>query len=186
MTQEIYFAEFYKKALQHKIDHSLKHSCGGQPYQDYNQLFQYVWKYRPKRVLEIGTGIGFTAASIKSAKPDCILDTIDFDSTHIELARENLKEFKNINFLVGEAKNVLPELEHEYDLIFFDGFSPQYRFLVEFNRLLKANGILITANSHLKGPAGSTKEQYMQGLSDNFKWKLIDEFNDTKVIQKLF
>jgi predicted O-methyltransferase YrrM len=181
MTQEQYFAEFYKKALQHKLDHS----CGGQPYEDYNQLFEHVWRTRPKRVLEIGTAIGFTAAVIKSAKSECILDTIDYDFTHSTLAKENLKEFKNINFLTAEAKDILPLLQHQYDLIFFDGYSPQFRFLVEFNRLLKRNGILISANCHLKGPAGSTKDQYIQEISDPTKWKLLDQFNDTKVLQKL-
>jgi predicted O-methyltransferase YrrM len=185
MTQEqkYYFEEFYQKSCNHQVEHK----CGGNPYREYDKLFGYVSKFQPLNVLEIGTAIGFTASVIKNANPNCSLDTMDLDSNHLELAKSNLAQFDKITFLVGEAKNLLPQIKsNTYDLIFFDGYSPQYKFLVEFERLLKNKGLLVTANSHLKGPAGSTKEQYIESLQNKNKWTLLEEFDDTKVIQKIF
>jgi hypothetical protein len=62
-------------------------------------------------------------------------------------------------------------------------------FLLEYERLLKKGGTLLTANNTKKGVLtrdGSRPRDYQELLADETKWKLINSFGDTNVYQKLF
>lgn len=78
----------------------------------------------------------------------------------------------------GSAKVILPALNTYYDLIFFDGFAPEYVFLEHFEKLMQFGG---SDNANLRGSCGSTKNEYWQGLNNNTKWEVVNEFGDTKV-----
>ena len=160
---------------QYAYEHYLNHNCGGKPYMNYNGLFQLMLDLKPKNILEIGTAIGFTAKVIKQACPDCILDTIDMNQEHIELASENLKSYAGVNLILGDAKQVMTDLkDNYYDVIFFDGYSPRHLLLEHFERIIATGGYLITANCHLRGPTDGTKQIYMDNINDATKWQKIE------------
>jgi spermidine synthase len=69
-----------------------------------------------------------------------------------------------------------------YNIIFFDGFAPTLEFLKEYERILKKDGILISANSHL---SLSKTREYFEKLEDENKWKKLTSFGDTIIYQKL-
>ena len=103
---------------------------------------------RPKKVLEIGTAVGFSAGLIS-----CYLEesghitTIDRYDIMLKDAVENIKRMgleDIIKIIKDDAANVLPELTGPYDVIFLDAAKGQYiQFLPHILRLLPVGGILI-------------------------------------------
>ena len=102
---------------------------------------------KPKRILEIGTCVGFSAILMKNVCPDAKIETIDRYDYMIRRAKENFERFDkegNITLLEGQASEILPSLKGEYDLIFLDAAKGQYpAFLPECLRLLAPGGIFL-------------------------------------------
>ena len=106
---------------------------------------------KPKRILEIGTAVGFSALLMAEYNPiACEIVTIENYAKRIPIARANFKEAgreSQITLLEGDAQALLPSLEGSFDFIFMDAAKGQYiYFLPELVRLLKAEGILVTDN----------------------------------------
>ncbi|NMB44489.1 MAG: O-methyltransferase [Clostridiales bacterium] len=110
---------------------------------------------RPKRILEIGAAIGFSAIYMSEYMPeDCTITTIEKVEMRLEKARLNLSscpKSDKITLLEGDALVILEELagkeEGVYDFIFLDAAKAQYiNFLPHILKLLSPRGILITDN----------------------------------------
>jgi predicted O-methyltransferase YrrM len=171
----------YEMALQHLLDHG----CSAHPYQEYEKLIEAVNFYAPRKVLEIGAGIGFTAAAMLLSNRDIYVDTFEKDSVHAKLARKLLNElgFWQRSAVINDSAEIaLPLLQTKYDFIFFDGFQIHYEFLPQYKRLLNREGILFLANNHLKS---KTSDRFFAELADATTWKIIDQFADTTVAQRL-
>ena len=106
---------------------------------------------RPKRILEVGTAVGFSAILMAEYDPvECEIITIENYEKRIPIARQNFvragKE-KKITLLEGDAMDVLKTLEGPYDFIFMDAAKGQYiHFLPEILRLLARDGVLVSDN----------------------------------------
>jgi len=110
----------------------------------------------PKRILEVGTAIGFSALFMSEyTEPDCSITTIEKVPMRLVVAEKNLADERfrgkdKIRLIKGEALNVLKELAgagEKYDFIFLDAAKAQYMsFLPELMKLLMIGGILITDN----------------------------------------
>ena len=106
---------------------------------------------QPKRILEVGCAIGFSALLMSEYGPeDCHITTIEKYEKRIPIAKENFKRAgkeEKITLLEGDATEILKELEGPYDFIFMDAAKGQYiHFLPEVLRLLSIGGILISDN----------------------------------------
>lgn len=106
---------------------------------------------KPKRILEVGTAIGFSALFMSEFMPeDGSITTIEKYEKRIPLARENFKRFHKedrITLLEGDAGEILKELDGTFDFIFMDAAKGQYiHFLPDILRLLSPNGILVSDN----------------------------------------
>lgn len=105
---------------------------------------------RPERILEIGTAVGFSALFMAEYTPvPCEIDTIENYKKRIPIALGNFKRAgrDEITLIEGDAKDILPTLKTNYDLIFMDGAKGQYiSFLPEAVRLLNPGGVLISDN----------------------------------------
>lgn len=164
--------------------HQKEHGCGGHPYQYGDVLTALTTALEPVRVLEVGTALGYTAACIVRGSKNVYVETIDQDATHLEQARrywEELSYLHQIEGHEGKAEEILPRLNEEYDLIFFDGYTPQLKFLPYFEKLLRRNGVLVTANLFLSDPKGG---RYLTLLQDKEKWQ-TGVFADTALSVKL-
>ena len=106
---------------------------------------------RPKRILEVGTAVGFSSILMAEYNPiDCEILTIENYEKRIPIARENFtragKE-NTITLLTGDAKDILPTLADPFDFIFMDAAKGQYiNFMPEVLRLLRPGGMLISDN----------------------------------------
>ena len=81
---------------------------------------------------------------------DAIVDTIELDEVRAQEAIENVKKIgvdNNINIMVGNAVDILPTLNGEYDLVFIDAAKSKYSiFLSEGIRLIRNGGIILADN----------------------------------------
>ena len=106
---------------------------------------------KPKRILEVGTAVGFSALLMDTYSPeDCRITTIEKYEKRIPVARENFRRAgaeDRIELLGGDAAEILKTLEEPYDMIFMDAAKGQYiHFMPEVLRLLKPGGLLISDN----------------------------------------
>lgn len=166
-------------------EHREEHKCGGYPYENAEILRLFITSTSAKKILELGTGTGYTAAYMANISDDIYIDSIDQDEDHGKIAQanwENVGIDQQITQYLGKAESVLPSLNDIYDLIFFDGYSPSMKFLSHFERLLKKNGILITANMFLKDDLGG---KYMRALQRTNRYQM-GVIEDTTIAIKLF
>ena len=106
---------------------------------------------KPKRILEVGTAVGFSSILMAEYDPvPCEIVTIENYEKRIPIARENFKRAgkeEQITLLEGDAAQILKTLEGSYDFIFMDAAKAQYiNFFPDVLRLLKKGGILISDN----------------------------------------
>lgn len=107
--------------------------------------------HRPKRILEVGTAVGFSALLMASnTDEDCTVTTIEKYEKRIPEAKKNFADAgmqDRITLLEGDAVEIMQKLEETYDMIFMDAAKGQYiHFLPEALRLLKKDGVLISDN----------------------------------------
>lgn len=111
---------------------------------------------RPLRVLEVGCAIGYSAILMSQYLEDGgSITTLEWDSDMAEIARKNIEEAglsDKITVICNDAKEVLPTLTGEYDVIFLDGPKAHYIYMLnDCIRLLKKGGMLISDNILYKG-----------------------------------
>jgi len=104
-----------------------------------------------KRILEIGTAIGYSGIWLAGAlPPNGLLLTLEIDQERAQIARDNFARAglaDRANVIVGDAQRMLAKVSGPFDLIFQDGdkrlYSPLLDRLVE---LLRPGGLLVTDN----------------------------------------
>jgi predicted O-methyltransferase YrrM len=106
---------------------------------------------KPKRILEVGTAVGFSAILMAEYNPvDCQIVTIENYEKRIPIAKENFiraEKADQITLLEGDAAEILPTLTEPFDLIFMDAAKGQYiHFMPDVLRLLKNGGVLVSDN----------------------------------------
>lgn len=106
---------------------------------------------KPKRILEVGTAVGFSAILMAEYNPyDCEIVTIENYEKRIPIARENFVRAgkdNQITLIEGDATEVLKTLEEPFDMIFMDAAKGQYiNFMPDILRLLKKDGVLVSDN----------------------------------------
>ena len=106
---------------------------------------------RPKRILEVGTAIGFSTLLMCEYGPaDVQITTIENYEKRIPLAKENFRKAgqeSKITLLEGDATKILAGLSGSYGLIFMDAEKGQYiHWLPDVIRLLKKGGVLLSDN----------------------------------------
>lgn len=104
---------------------------------------------RPSRVLEIGTGTGYSGLVIlKNSRAR--LYTIDFDPDALAVAERNFRAhgmLRRTEIFEGDASDVIPMVEGDFDMIFLDGPKGRYHeFLPYLVRLLPVGGVLLCDN----------------------------------------
>lgn len=115
-----------------------------------------LYVQQPKKILEVGTAIGFSALFMSdNTSPDCRITTIEKVKMRLVEAVKNLNDnrFPNkdkITLRQGEALEVLQALVLEkkrFDFVFLDAAKAQYMaFLPEIMKLLQPGGMLVTDN----------------------------------------
>lgn len=106
--------------------------------------------HQPKRILEIGTAIGYSALVMAECVSEARIDTVEIDPDTALMARRNIEAQglkERIRVIVGDGNEVLPALPGPYDMIFLDSAKGQYLHLYDdLKRLLAPGGLLVCDN----------------------------------------
>ena len=102
---------------------------------------------KPKRILEVGTAIGFSTLLMCEYGPsDLKITTIENYEKRIPIAKENFKKAgreEQITLLEGDAGEILKTLSETYDFIFMDAAKGQYiNWLPDVLRLMEKGSVL--------------------------------------------
>lgn len=111
-------------------------------------LTKYIEENNVKKVLEIGSAIGYSAIKMALVNENVKVTTIERDATRYKEALKNIKDFnleKRITLIYGDALDI--DLDDKYDLIFIDAAKGQYiNFFNKYSNNLKKNGAVISDN----------------------------------------
>lgn len=114
---------------------------------------------KPRRVLEIGTAVGYSAILMAdNLPPESEIVTVERYKKHADIAVDNIFRVgykKKIRVIEGEAAQVLSWLDSGFDFVFLDAAKAQYiEFLPEILRLLNSGGVLLSDNILFHGMTG--------------------------------
>src|ERR1017187_5885111 len=135
----------------------------------------------PKRVLEIGTAIAYSSIRIAgNLKKKGIVYTIEKSKDNIRLAKGFIKKSGlegKIKIMEGNAFEIMPELEKQYDFIFLDADKNEYSSLFELSIvLLKKGGVIMVDNLLWHGHAAAEKVPAKYKTSTEFIRNFNKEF----------
>jgi predicted O-methyltransferase YrrM len=104
-----------------------------------------------RRILEVGTCIGYSGIWLAGALPDDgMLITMEKDPERARIAKENFERAgvsNRVSVMVGDAQLKLVKLAGPFDLIFQDGAKPLYNTMLDpLIELLRPGGLLVTDN----------------------------------------
>lgn len=107
---------------------------------------------KPKRILELGTAVGYSAILMSECiDEDGKITTIENYEKRIVEAKKNIElsgKGQIIELLEGDATEIMKTLpSQQFDFVFMDAAKAQYiYFLPEVLRLMKKGAVLITDN----------------------------------------
>ncbi len=118
-----------------------------------------------KKIMEIGTFFGYSTIWLaRATDKDAKIYTVERDKESIEKAKNNFKSAEledKIVVLEGDAKDILGNLNEEFDMIFIDAEKNHYLDYLDWaEKNLKHGGLLIADNTLLSGAVCSEELPY--------------------------
>lgn len=151
-------------------------------------IISKIHQKRVRKVLEIGTAIGYSAIMMALSSPNLTITSIEKDKDRYLEAVKNIKKFNledRITLIYNDALEV--SLKEKYDLILIDAAkSKNLDFFNKFEKNLEPNGIIITDNLSFHGYVEQEPSQiknrniralvrkirnYIDFLENNLKYK---------------
>lgn len=118
-----------------------------------NYIKKYIVENKIKRILEIGTAVGYSGLNYLSLDYDISLVTIERDENRYLKVLQNFKEAdleSRVDIIFKDALEV--DINDKFDLIILDGAKGQnINFFNKFKKNLEENGTIITDNMYLHG-----------------------------------
>lgn len=134
------------------------------------QLLSFLVKlHKPKKILEVGTAIGYSTLWLANAMKSNLetsgtseikLVSVEKDNQRFEEAKHNLDQegFEFVHLVHGDALEVLPQIEGSFDFIFIDAAKGQYlNFFDLCYPLLNLGGIMVADNVLFRGLVSSSE-----------------------------
>jgi predicted O-methyltransferase YrrM len=111
---------------------------------------------RPRRVLEIGTNIGYSVIVIgRECDAESVIETIEIDHNTLSTARQFVGEAQlgcRVVFHEGEALEVIPRLAGPFDFVFIDCVKTEYEdYLDAIFPKLERGAVIVCDNLLWKG-----------------------------------
>ena len=157
-----------------------------------NFINEYIKLNDVKKVLEIGTAIGYSAIMMAKEKEDLEIVTIEKDDKRYREAIKNIKTCeldKRIEVVFNDALETNFS-GYKFDLIFIDASKGQYiKYFDKFKYYLSEGGVIITDNLKFHGLVENKdmiESKNVQGIVDKIE-KYIDYLKDNdEFVTKFF
>ena len=153
---------------------------------------------KPKKILEIGTAVGYSAAIFakylgvdENNKSDSYIKTIERNEKRFKDATENISTLNLNEYIIpifADATEYLTNLKEDntYDVIFIDAAKGQYMlFLKEAKRLIKSGGVIIADNVLFKGRVMGGYNEHRHRTAVTRLREYIDDINDDKTLNSV-
>lgn len=146
---------------------------------------------KPNKILEIGTVVGYSAICFSEyLQENGKIDTIERDTERVKEARENIKKAEvedKINIYEGDAVEILPTLNDEYDVVFIDAAKGKYPFFLnQALRMIRQGGVIIADNVLYKGYVMSDYNKHKQRTAvRNLREYIAEITNNDKLETKI-
>jgi caffeoyl-CoA O-methyltransferase len=142
---------------------------------------------KPEKVLEIGTYTGYSTICLaEGLTDDGKIISIDANEELAERVHQNIRESQHrnkIQFIAGDAKKVIPELDEEFDLVFIDAdkrnYETYYDLIID---KVKVNGLIISDNVLWDGKVFDSNENDLTTIALR---KYNQKLHEDKRIQKV-
>ncbi|WP_238941736.1 O-methyltransferase [Bacillus sp. REN10] len=144
-------------------------------------LLQMLRLQKPKKILEIGTAIGYSALRMAAVLPGTEIVTIERDSERYQKALHYIERAAfgdQVNVIYGDALEVVEEIGKKgpYDAIFIDAAKGQYtKFFKHYTAFLTEQGTVYTDNVLFKGYVA---EELVQTKRTRNLVKKIQKYNE--------
>lgn len=115
-------------------------------------LLRAAAEARPRRILEIGTAIGYSALLLAERFPEAAVDTVELDEKRRARALRAVEEAGaagRVRCLAGDAAEVIPRLAGPYDFLYLDGPKGQYLAHLRLAEPLLSDRAVIAADNVL-------------------------------------
>ena len=126
----------------------------GMPYQ-YCALYGLAQQFDGGHLLEIGVGLGFSAAMFAQGAPNGSVVSVDICAEFVERARASLADFPNATVRLGDSRSeeTWADLPGPFDLLFVDGdHGPEMvKDLTWYNKL-RVGGLMLVHDFDLVSP----------------------------------
>jgi predicted O-methyltransferase YrrM len=114
-------------------------------------LDEVVQKYKPDRILEVGTNVGYSAIRMsRHLKKGQKLTCVEISEELAETARSNFEKAgvsDRAEVIVGNALEVLPKLSERLDMVFLDAVKTDYlTYLKAVERHLHKGSVVVADN----------------------------------------
>lgn len=116
-------------------------------------LENYIKEHHIKKILELGTAIGYSAIRMALVSNDIQIVTIERDQERYQKAIENIKQANLQEQIQVFNQDIMDfQTEEQFDLIFIDAAKSQYvRFFEKFSSNLISGGVIISDNLNFHG-----------------------------------
>lgn len=126
-----------------------------------------------RRILEIGTAIGYGTLCLARGAAEARVLTIDTDPQRIAQARAYLEKggvADRVETLEGAALDVLPRLDPPFDLVFIDAVKLEYRrYLDLILPKLRVGGLILVDNLLWKGHVAEPLDDEDDEVADSVR-----------------
>lgn len=156
-------------------------------------LLQQLKLIKPKRILEIGAAVGYSAIRMSQATGAKVV-TVERDELRYEQAIENIKKARledKIEVHFEDALHFVEKLESStyFDVLFIDAAKGQYqRFFELFEPFVKTGGVIFSDNVLFRGlvAEGEIESKRLRKLTEKIKayniWLMEHPRYDTRIV----